>query len=513
MRHISRTFLRYGLFVLALFLTPVHSAFAVDLNWDAATPVTIGSATYTIASGSAATSLTVGTTTLTVTIPSGSTFTLVSSDKYQLSSSNGTTETCSATQNLITLTGPVTSAIITPTTVVCTPIGRSGDSTAPAAPTSISISATSSAVALTWVDPTDQDLSSIEVLRNSPPSTAVSGTPLSVVAKGVRTYTDTNVNANTAYTYILRSKDNSGNTRNSDQIAVTTAVAPALAGGGGASAPAAPPTAPVVVPTTPVTAPAPTPTAPPSSTVGEVASNTAPSITLPTFMEQLGSRRSATKEATVTSTYITNVLFGGSGGGSVPASMSASDTAVENKLAAMISYGYNLSKDAQAKGEREVAGTINDLTAALGSENVKEAVADDTFFTAADAMLTGDGIKTAKAARVIDAAAALKLEKKLLPAFWVLTGIKASEIVKAKGTQKYEDFFDAFSKAVYAVRMPTRDLKAERTAIKFVRARLPIVNRELAKQGVSAVTVNSSLFWNFTRATISIDQSGVKNLF
>lgn len=140
------------------------------------------------------------------------------------------------------------------------------DATPPAAVASPRGSATTSAVTLTWSDPSDSDLDSVEVLRSNPPSTAVSGTPLSRVAKGTQRYVDSSVSASTAYTYILRSRDRSGNTRNSGEIAVTTPAAPSAA-----PAPAvvtAPPAATTTAPPAVTTPAAPAPTAPGLAAIG-----------------------------------------------------------------------------------------------------------------------------------------------------------------------------------------------------------------------------------------------------
>ncbi|MFH1430147.1 MAG: Ig-like domain-containing protein [Candidatus Uhrbacteria bacterium] len=85
--------------------------------------------------------------------------------------------------------------------------------------------ATSSAVTLSWTDPTSAGYTLVEILRNLPPSTAVSGTSIGTILKGVQTFVDNTVSALTQYTYIVRSKDNAGNTRNSDAVAVTTPAA------------------------------------------------------------------------------------------------------------------------------------------------------------------------------------------------------------------------------------------------------------------------------------------------
>lgn len=140
------------------------------------------------------------------------------------------------------------------------------DATPPAAPTSIVASGTASAVTITWTDPSDSDLDSIEVLRNNPPTTAVSGTPLSRVAKGTARFVDSTVSAGKVYTYILRSKDRSNNTRNSGEITVATPASTAAAPSAGTVT--APPAATTTAPPAVTTPAAPAATAPGLATIG-----------------------------------------------------------------------------------------------------------------------------------------------------------------------------------------------------------------------------------------------------
>lgn len=346
--------------LVAFFSSLAYLVFAADLNWEAATNVSIGSATYTIAAGSTATSLIVGTTTLTVTVPSGSTFTLISADRYQLSSSDGTTEICSDTQNLIAVTGPKTSAVITPTTTICTPAGRSGDSIAPGAPTGIGVLATSSTVTLTWTDPTDQDFASIDVLRNIPPSTAVSGSPLATITKGIRRYVDTSVSASTAYTYILRSKDSTGNVRSSDLVTVTTiALAPAGSGSDGALTSTTPTTTITtlgpITPTTSVTTPATTPSTPAASAEGTVTSATPTAPALPAAIAKI--------EAPTSITAVLASRARSSGGGTTPPTPAAYIIKQSEQLVAEV------VPTAQLENASEETRTAIETFVAVGPEN------------------------------------------------------------------------------------------------------------------------------------------------
>jgi len=108
------------------FLVAVPGAFAAGLTYSADSIVTIGSASYTILSGSTATSVVVGSSTLTVVIPASSTFTLRSPNAYKLTNDQALTQDCTSSTNQVTATGPLT-VIITPDTTACTvPVVNSG---------------------------------------------------------------------------------------------------------------------------------------------------------------------------------------------------------------------------------------------------------------------------------------------------------------------------------------------------------------------------------------------------
>ena len=133
--------LKLGLFVIMVFAVfgLVSFADAAGLNWTNDTLVTIGSANYTIVSGSAATSITVGATTLTVTVPSGSTFTLTSADRYNLNNLPGIGSfTCGATTSSLVLSEATTDNVITPDPSHVCSAGSGGNSggssTKPAVP-------------------------------------------------------------------------------------------------------------------------------------------------------------------------------------------------------------------------------------------------------------------------------------------------------------------------------------------------------------------------------------------
>lgn len=101
-------------------------------------------------------------------------------------------------------------------------VGTTRDRTGPSAPTGVSV--TDQGV-LTWTDPTNSDLKEIEVLKgvgNDP----VSGTPIAIVAKGIKTYTDTGVQVGQTVSYILRAKDTANNySANTATVTVVIAAA------------------------------------------------------------------------------------------------------------------------------------------------------------------------------------------------------------------------------------------------------------------------------------------------
>jgi chemotaxis protein histidine kinase CheA len=96
------------------------------------------------------------------------------------------------------------------------------DFTPPAAPSDIALSVTDSNVTITWRDPPDRDLARVAVLRNTPPSTAISGSPITWVPRGAQRYVDASVAPGEAYLYMLRAEDASGNGRNSDALITVT---------------------------------------------------------------------------------------------------------------------------------------------------------------------------------------------------------------------------------------------------------------------------------------------------
>lgn len=93
---------------------------AAGLNYSADTPITVGGLNLTIRLGSAATSLIVRDTNLTIEVASGDTFTLVSPSRNAFTTLPVFNGTCIATENAVSIVGPVT-ATITPQPTTCVP--------------------------------------------------------------------------------------------------------------------------------------------------------------------------------------------------------------------------------------------------------------------------------------------------------------------------------------------------------------------------------------------------------
>lgn len=122
---------------------------------------------------------------------------------------NKATNTCSFTTNHLTEFAIVAST----------------DTTAPAAPKSVSVkNGSNNTAVLDWTKPTDTDFASVKVYRST-----ASGTLGSVVKSGVTdaTYTDSGLTTGTKYYYTLHSVDTTGNeSANTDQVSVVSAKLP-----------------------------------------------------------------------------------------------------------------------------------------------------------------------------------------------------------------------------------------------------------------------------------------------
>lgn len=87
-------------------------------------------------------------------------------------------------------------------------LATSGDSVAPGVPTSVTATAAKQAIVITWTNPTDTDLNSVEIWSNT--SATLVGISKVAETKSGR-YTHDNLGSNATRYYYLRSKDYSGN--------------------------------------------------------------------------------------------------------------------------------------------------------------------------------------------------------------------------------------------------------------------------------------------------------------
>ncbi len=122
------------------------SASAANLSWSANTTIVIGSAEYSISSGSASDTLVINPTTLQVNVPALSTLTLTSNNGYDftLNDATGAVESCSGGSSILTITGAGVAQTITPvsTTINCVAASGGGGGGAPAPTPSPSVSPT-----------------------------------------------------------------------------------------------------------------------------------------------------------------------------------------------------------------------------------------------------------------------------------------------------------------------------------------------------------------------------------
>jgi len=101
------------------------------------------------------------------------------------------------------------------------------DTTAPSAPTLVSVAKANSlgGLTITWTDPVASDLSTIDIYRST--ASGTEGSLVTTVAGGVQTYTDSSLSNNTAYYYTLKATDTASNTSSgTSQASQTTHVSP-----------------------------------------------------------------------------------------------------------------------------------------------------------------------------------------------------------------------------------------------------------------------------------------------
>ncbi|MDO8462978.1 MAG: hypothetical protein Q7S96_01745 [bacterium] len=165
---------------------------------------------------------------------------------------------CSTTSSCATVSYKVATTW-TASSASGSPPSAGGDTTPPGKVTNIQVTPGADHVLFTWTDPPDTDLAHVDIFRNQPPSSAVSGVLLRRVSRGAQRLLDTPLASATSYSYLFRTVDGANNATTSDTIVVTTtgedAPAPAASNGGGggggviiAPTPYAPPAAPTPVP-------------------------------------------------------------------------------------------------------------------------------------------------------------------------------------------------------------------------------------------------------------------------
>ena len=242
---------------LGISLVVTSSALAVDVTYTADTSVTIGSATYTIVSGSEATQVDVDTATITVIVPAGSNFVFKSSDSYLLNNDQSISTVCSSSDNTITVPGPVTVIITPDATSTCSYSsggggGGGGGGSTPVdttPPTSTSVVINNGAAATTTASVT-------LTLGAVGASTMIVGNTSDFVGSSYVTYTTslawTLTSGNGVKTVYAKFKDAAGNISGvvSDTITLDSAATPEQ-------------------PTPPATTPEPPTTAPPSGSTAE----------------------------------------------------------------------------------------------------------------------------------------------------------------------------------------------------------------------------------------------------
>ncbi len=100
------------------------------------------------------------------------------------------------------------------------------DTTPPGSPTGLTAVQTSDGVQLNWTDPTDRDLTLIEILRGVAP-VPVSGSAYDAVQPLTETYLDTAVQLGDIVTYVLRASDGRNTSTLSTEVSLTIVEAPA----------------------------------------------------------------------------------------------------------------------------------------------------------------------------------------------------------------------------------------------------------------------------------------------
>jgi hypothetical protein len=97
--------------------------------------------------------------------------------------------------------------------------GSIEDTHAPDMPTGITLANTATGVKITWTDPTDLDLQTIQILRGKGTS-SISGTAYTEIADGVQEYIDTDVIVGETVKYMLRASDGRNISANTAEFSI-----------------------------------------------------------------------------------------------------------------------------------------------------------------------------------------------------------------------------------------------------------------------------------------------------
>lgn len=134
-------------------------------------------------------------------------------------------------------------------------ISTADDKYKPELPSNIAVQDVAGGVKLTWTDPTDLDVQTIQILKGLNNAAIDAGNPILVVGR-VEEYIDTAVAQGDTVKYILRASDGKNTSDNSQEISFTV-------GSGSTIPPAPPPPAPIAPPESPAVAPPSPPVIPP----------------------------------------------------------------------------------------------------------------------------------------------------------------------------------------------------------------------------------------------------------
>ena len=98
------------------------------------------------------------------------------------------------------------------------------DNHAPEMPTNLAVTDHENGVIITWTDPTDLDVTFIQILRGKN-GIPISGTPYKEIIKGTQQYIDTDVTDGDTVKYIIRATDGKNTSANSEEVSFVAGTA------------------------------------------------------------------------------------------------------------------------------------------------------------------------------------------------------------------------------------------------------------------------------------------------